>query len=200
MCLQASLMNEAGLRTTDMKLKSYTMQDASETARLGTEHIVGYLQTQASTVSIENVEDDVAYRAKDIDLIWSRESKGNFKKVLIEVKVDNYFHTGNYFFETFSNVEKNTPGCFIYSQADYFFYYFLGVEIHVIELGPVRSWFLEKLGEFPRKRTTTPVGGSFYHTEGRLVKRSYLKEALPNYVRVIKYSDRWSPSLDKLRV
>lgn len=200
MCLQASLMNEAGLRTTDMKLKSYTMQDASETARLGTEHIVGYLQTQASTVSIENVEDDVAYRAKDIDLIWSRESKGIFKKVLIEVKVDNYFHTGNYFFETFSNVEKNTPGCFIYSQADYFFYYFLGVEIHVIELGPVRSWFLEKLGEFPRKRTTTPVGGSFYHTEGRLVKRSYLKEALPNYVRVIKYSDRWSQSLDKLRV
>lgn len=193
-------MNESGLRTTDLKLKSYTMQDASETARLGTEHIVGYLQTQASTVSIENVEDDVAYRAKDIDLIWSRESKGIFKKVLIEVKVDNYFHTGNYFFETFSNVEKNTPGCFIYSQADYFFYYFLGVEIHVIELGPVRSWFLEKLGEFPRKRTTTPVGGSFYHTEGRLVKRSYLKEALPNHVRVIKYSDRWSQSLDKLRV
>ncbi len=179
-----------------MALKSYSMKDASATARVGTAHVVGYLQTQSSTVSVENVEDDENYRAKDIDLIWTRESNGVYKKVSVEVKVDTYFRTGNYFFETFSNVEKNTPGCFIYSEADYFFYYFLDIEIHVIELSPARSWFLENLDEFPRRRTTTPVGRSFYHTEGRLVKQSALIAALPNHVKIIPFSDRWCRNAD----
>ena len=121
------------------------MQDASETARIGTEHIVGYLQTQSTTVHIENVEDDEAYRRKDIDLIWTREFKGERKQVLVEVKVDNYYQTGNYFFYTFSNVEKNTPGCFMYSEADYFFYYFLHKEIHVIDLAAARAWFVQNI-------------------------------------------------------
>ena len=72
------------------------MKDASETARIGTEHIVSYLQTQSTTVHIKNVEDDEEYRRKDIDLIWTREFKGVRKQVLIEIKVDNYYETGNY--------------------------------------------------------------------------------------------------------
>lgn len=167
------------------------MKDASETARIGTEHVVGYLQTQSTTVQIENVEDDEHYRSKDIDLIWAREFRGVSKKVLIEVKVDNYYQTGNYFFETFSNVEKNTPGCFMYSEADYFFYYFLHREIHVIELATARAWFIENMDNFPSKRTTTPVGQGFYHTEGRLVKRAALQAALPHAVRVIPFAERW---------
>lgn len=173
------------------------MEDASATARIGTAHIVGYLQTQLSTVNVENVEDDDYYRTKDIDLIWTREANGISKKVAVEVKVDTYFRTGNYFFETLSNVEKNTPGCFIYSEADYFFYYFLGFEIHAIELAPARAWFLDHINEFPRKRTTTTVGRSYYHTEGCLVKRSTLMSALPNNIRIIKFSDRWLGSTQK---
>lgn len=167
------------------------MKAASETARIGTAHIVAYLQTQSTTVQIDNVEDDENYRSKDIDLIWTREHNSLRKQVLIEVKVDNYYQTGNYFFETFSNVEKNTPGCFLYSEADYFFYYFLNREIHVIELAAARTWFIENMDDFPRKRTTTPVGQGFYHTEGRLVKRAALKKALPQSVRVIPFSERW---------
>jgi len=174
-----------------MGLKSYSMRDASETARVGTAHVVGYLQTQLTTVSVENVEDDEIYRSKDIDLIWTRKHNGIVKKLSVEVKVDTYFQTGNYFFETHSNVEKNTPGCFIYSEADYFFYYFLNIEIHVIDLAPVRSWFLENLDDFPSRRTTAPVGRDFYHTEGRLVKRSMLAAALPMNVKIIKFSDKW---------
>ncbi len=169
------------------------MKDASETARIGTEHIVSYLQTQSTTVHIKNVEDDEEYRHKDIDLIWTREFKGVRKQVLIEIKVDNYYETGNYFFETLSNVEKNTPGCFMYSEADYFFYYFMHREIHVIDLAAARAWFVQNINHFPRKRTTTPVGQGFYHTEGCLVKRAVLQAALPQCVRVIAFSECWLP-------
>lgn len=174
-----------------MPLKSYSMREASETARIGTEHVEAYLRSRRSTVHVDNVEDKLEYRNKDVDLVWTRQIGSASKRVLIEVKVDTYHRTGNYFFETLSNVEKGTPGCFLYSEADYFFYYFLGVEIHALRLAPVRAWFLEEISKFPTKRTTTPVGGSFYHTEGRLVRRSDVIAALPNDVVVIPYSDSW---------
>lgn len=177
-----------------MALKSYSMQQASQTARIGTAHVVNYLHTQRTTVAVVNVEDDETYRTQDIDLIWKREFNGVCKNVCVEVKVDTYFHTGNYFFETFSNVEKNTPGCFLYSQADYFFYYFLNAELHLIELQPVRAWFKDNIDRFAAKRTRTPVGQGFYHTEGRLVNCHELKKALPKHVNIIPFSDNWLPT------
>lgn len=179
-----------------MPLKSYSMADASEPARIGTAHVEAYLRTRRSTSCVENVEDVAEYRIKDIDLIWTRQIGTASKRVAVEVKVDTYHRTGNYFFETFSNVEKGTPGCFLYSEADYFFYYFLQVEIHAIRLAPVRAWFLENIARFQAKRTTTPVGGNFYHTEGRLVRRAEVIAALPHDVVVIPYSDSWGSHAD----
>lgn len=180
-----------------MPLKRYSMADASETARLGTAHVEAYLRTQRSTLSVENVEDVAQYRSKDIDLIWTRQSGAVSKQVAVEIKVDTYYRTGNYFFETISNVEKGTPGCFLYSEADYFFYYFLQVEIHALRLAPVRAWFLENIATFPVKRTTTPVGSDFYHTEGRLVQRTQFWAALAHEVVVIPYSERWADNFSE---
>jgi hypothetical protein len=172
---------------------SYSMNEAVAKTNLGTRHIVRYLSSRTDTVGLHNVEGDPDYRTKDIDLLWHRQKDGHEKMVPIEVKVDTYFQTGNYFLETISNVEKNTPGCFMYSQAEFFFYYFLEKELHVLHLDTVRDWFKSEIDNFKPKRTSTPVGDGFYQTEGRLVNRDLLRKALPRQaVVVIQYDPAWA--------
>jgi hypothetical protein len=83
--------------------KKHTMGQASYTANLGTELIFNFLQNQKSTIKIINVENDIDYQKKDIDLIKIRELNSEVKETAIEIKVDNYYRTGNYFFETLRN-------------------------------------------------------------------------------------------------
>lgn len=171
----------------------YSMQEALAKTNVGTQHIVRYLGSRADTLEVCNVEDDPGYRKKDIDLLWHRQKNGQTKILSVEVKVDSYFQTGNYFLETISNVERNTPGCFLYSEADYFFYYFLEKELHVLHLDTVRPWFKSQMNHFKAKRTSTPVGDGFYETEGRLVNRALLRQALPKHaVVVFGYDPDWA--------
>ncbi len=170
---------------------SYSMQEAMATTDLGTKHIVHYLGRRADTKKIENVEADVDYQKKDIDLLWHRTVHGVEKICTVEVKVDNYFRTGNYFLETISNVEKGTPGCFLYSQAHYLFYYFLEVELHIMQLAAVRAWFQPRMNNFVAKRTSTPIGNGSYQTEGRLVSREQLQNEVPQSVVIVKYKPSW---------
>ena len=53
--------------------------------------------------------------------------KKNGKKYFanIEIKGDRKHFTGNFFFETVSNLNKNTKGCMLYTESDYVFYYFI---------------------------------------------------------------------------
>jgi hypothetical protein len=158
------------------------MQSACETADEGTEHIVDFLYSLPMTVNVENVEDSEEFRKKDIDLIWSFKVNDSILKKYIEIKVDTYSGSGNYFFETKSNIERRTPGCFMYSEADLLFYYFLGTELHMFNLKKARKWFIENQDRFTTCRTSTSVGnGARYHTEGALVKREiFAKEANAN--------------------
>lgn len=159
-------------------MKSYSMNEACDTADEGTEHIINFLNALNITVEVRNVELDKEYQKKDIDLIWVCLINGKHIERTIEIKVDTYFSTGNYFFETKSNVEKRTPGCFMYSEADLMFYYFLGKELHMFNLKKARAWFIENQDRFTTRRTSTSVGnGARYHTEGALVKRDiFIKE------------------------
>jgi hypothetical protein len=120
---------------------------------LGTELIFNFLQNQKSTIKIINVENDIDYQKKDIDLIKIRELNSEVKETAIEIKVDNYYRTGNYFFETLSNVERGTDGCFMYSEATYLFYYFLNVELHIFNFSKAREWFIANRDRFKLVRT-----------------------------------------------
>ena len=149
------------------------MKDACATADEGTTHIVSYLQSIKETLNVINVENDKEYQKRDIDLIWTYTEGSK----TVEIKVDNYASTGNYFFETISNVGKNTKGCFMYSEADLLFYYFLKIrELHVMPLKQVREWFIKNQGRFRTVRTSTAVNGNKYYTEGALVKRATVEQ------------------------
>ena len=167
--------------------RQYSMNAASSVAVQAAQDLETYLRNKPETIEVLNVEDDPTCRAKDIDLIWTfRGSDGSHAIVTIEIKGDRYYHTGNYFLETISNEGKNTPGCFLYTQADYIFYYFVAEkELHILPMPATRDWFQQHLHQFQEKKTSTPVAnGKYYVTVGRLVPRNQLQKEVPG-VKII---------------
>ncbi|AZO96075.1 hypothetical protein [Halocella sp. SP3-1] len=149
------------------KNRTYSMSEGMAVAKQASNDIEEWLCKLNNTVSVENVEKIPEYQERDIDLIWKTE-KG---KYLVEIKGDRWHQTGNFFFETYSNKDKGTPGCFIYSEANLFFYYFVKPKtLYILPMEKTRQWFGKRIEQFKKCETTTPVGkGRFYTTVGRLV-------------------------------
>lgn len=83
---------------------------------------------------------------------------------------DRWNKTNNFFFETHSNLEKGTPGCFMYTSADWLFYYFINTRLlYQLPMPKTRDWFGITINRFQERETTTPVGATRYTTVGRLV-------------------------------
>ncbi|MGV3541488.1 MAG: hypothetical protein ACO1OQ_16850 [Rufibacter sp.] len=169
--------------------KTYRMEETSEVAAQAAQIVEEFLRRQPRTVEVRNVENDPQYQAQDIDLLWmGRTDDGALKTVRIEVKGDRYHTSGNYFFETISNEGKGTPGCFLYTCADYIYYLFVDIrELHILPMPATRDWFLPKLQTFRERKTTTPTtAGKRYYTVGRLVPKALVKAQVPGVVvRVI---------------
>jgi hypothetical protein len=147
-------------------LKRATMQDRTSVAVQAARDIEAWLRKKKITVDVVNVEGDRKYQSADIDLIW----KTTLGEKTIEIKGDTYHQTGNFFLETHSNRELNTPGCFLYTEADFVYYYFVGIKkLYILPMPETRLWFLEHMDEFSEKATQTVVGnGAKYTTVGRL--------------------------------
>jgi hypothetical protein len=146
--------------------RQYTMDEATRIARRAARDIYAWLSADPRTVRVRNVEDDPAFRRVDVDLICETRRRA-YK---IEIKGDRWHTTGNFFFETLSNREKATPGCFLYTQADFVFYYFVATRLlYILPMPTTRDWFLTNIARFPERATTTPVGKDAYTTVGRLV-------------------------------
>lgn len=150
------------------------MQETSGVAARATKDIEAWLRRRKDFIALDNVENDSDYQLRDIDLVLTRDVDGADETVTIEIKGDRYYGTGNYFFETVSNTTRNTPGCFMYTEADYLFYYFVDArELHIMKLDEVRPWFLERIDTFKERGTSTSVGnGASYSTLGKLVPRN----------------------------
>ena len=144
----------------------YTMNDNAGVARQAAENIETWLRNLPRTISVVNVEDDPAYQKLDVDLLVTTD-RGLTK---IEVKGDRYHKTGNFFFETHSNKERGTPGCFMYTEANWVFYYFVTPRtLHLLPMPATREWFVANIDRFRERSTTTKAGNGFYTTVERLV-------------------------------
>ena len=147
-------------------VQAISMSEATRVAQQATHHIEAWLGNLPQTRDLKNVEADRSYQQVDVDLLWTTR-KDTYK---IEIKGDRWHKTGNFFFETHSNKEKNTPGCFLYTQADLLFYYFIEPAIlYILPMPQTRDWFLKNRQRFKERSTTTPVGQDHYTTVGRLV-------------------------------
>lgn len=144
----------------------YTMHDALEIAKLASFDISHWLRSQPETITVVNVEDDPNFQRRDIDLIWTTQTC----EINVEVKGDRWDRTRNFFFETHSNLEKGTPGCFLYTEADWLFYYFVNTrQLYKLPMPRTRDWFNITMRRFRERSTTTPVENNHYTTVGRLV-------------------------------
>jgi hypothetical protein len=122
--LQAGLLDE--LRIThyaqgETVPKRYSMSESTDVARRAAQEIEEWLRGLSQTLDVRNVEDDPTYQQVDVDLLWTTQ-KASYR---VEIKGDRLHKTGNFFFETVSNAQKGTPGCFLYTEADLLFYYFV---------------------------------------------------------------------------
>jgi hypothetical protein len=131
-------------------------------------HLAGlYLRRIDGNARIHDVQLDPRFQQRGVDLLWERE---DLPLEGVEVKGDRQPKRGNYFFELVSNLERNTPGCFLYSEADFFLYVFLQPrEVHRLPMPATREWFLKNATSFPLKHTRTRAGSGTYTTVGAVV-------------------------------
>lgn len=142
------------------------MRETDAVGHRAVREVTRWLWLNPLTRRVRNVESDRAYQAKDIDLLW-RTGAG---EIPIEVKGDRHDETGNFFFETISNTTTGSPGCFLYTEAAFVFYYFVRPRrLNILPMPATREWFHDHAGRFAERRTTTPVGRGSYATAGRLV-------------------------------
>ena len=161
--------------------RTYSMRDTASVAAQAARDITRWLESDPRTLAVRNVEADPAYQRRDIDLIW--QTKGG--ALAIEVKGDRYDQTGNFFFETVSNREAGTPGCFLYTEADFVYYYFVrSRQLFLLPMPATRDWFQARLAGFRETSTTTPYPGGHYTTVGRLVKTERVLNEVPGAWRV----------------
>jgi hypothetical protein len=152
-------------------MESYKINEMFDIGKNGVEKIKSYLESIDNILIVEDVQNVREYQHKDIDLRYL--TKTNII-VSIEVKTDRYYNTGNFFFETISNKQKNTPGCFMYTEADYIYYYYNTVNmIYKIPVVESRQWFINHMNSFKTKETSTD---NYYITIGKLVPRKIIME------------------------
>ena len=161
--------------------RGYTMRGVQGAANRAVYLARHYLDWKAPGGRIHDVQVDPRFQHRGVDLLWEVEG---VPVLGVEVKGDRQGRRQNYFFELISNLEKNTPGCFLYSMADVLLYVFLErLEIHHLPLAETRAWFLERAATFPLRHTHTRTGPERYTTVGAVVPIRQVLAGVPTVAR-----------------
>lgn len=144
--------------------------DSFAIAKQSAFEIEKYLSKLDYVANVQNVEDEEEFQKIDVDLLADFTVNDAVKNYKLEIKGDTWERSGNYFFETVSNTSKNTLGCFLYTQCDYLYYYFINTkELHVLKMNDVRDWFLINPKKFATKQVYTKCSSGYYMTVGKVV-------------------------------
>ena len=108
--------------TMNKSIKQHDITYTTSIAKRAAANVTHFLQTVwPQTVAVHNVEDDAAYQAHDVDLLWTVLEKEQLRVIPVEVKGDRYHRTGNFFFETVSNESKDHSAAFSIRKPNGFF-------------------------------------------------------------------------------
>jgi hypothetical protein len=161
-------------------MRQYTWEQQQPIADKVAELSERFLNTLPQTERVVNVEKDPTFQEADIDLLWKNKSGNTYK---IEIKGDNCFHTGNFFFETISNMNKGTQGCFMKTECDFMFYLFMPQQIlFILPMPMTRDWFKLNIdkGKVKHLQNIGPNGEVWFETRGYVIPRKYIiKELSP---------------------
>ena len=150
--------------------------------------VMDFLMQYPQTVTIQDVSADPIYRAKDVDFIWRYKHLDDI--VLdagVEVKGDERMvSTGNFFLETVSNDNKNTPGWLLYSEACFLAYVSMPENLlYMMMMQELRKGVLDNRSNFREVSTSTQgaYGNILYRTKGLLVPKGILKIMMKDYMQ-----------------
>lgn len=147
--------------------RSYSMRGVMGAADRAVAITRAFLMAEDPAGRIHDVQEDPRFQHRGVDLLWER-ADGTILGV--EVKGDRRPRAVTYFLELVSNLEKDTPGCFLYSTADLLVYVFLSCrELHHVPLTAARDWFMPRAKQYPLKSTSTRTGAAKYTTVGAIV-------------------------------
>jgi hypothetical protein len=158
-------------------MRSYSMRGVQGAADRAVSLARQWLIAESPGSRVHDVQEDPRFQHRGVDLLWDRPGE----PVLgVEVKGDRQARRGNYFLELVSNVERDTPGCFLYSTADLLLYVFLAPrEVHCLPLKATRDWFIPRAKEYPLKSTRTRTGAVLYTTVGAIVPVKQILSEVP---------------------
>lgn len=142
-------------------------------------------------IAYNDVRDDRAYQARDIDYILPVSQYNDdmqqlyYNNIGIDAKYDKNYNTGNYFLEIISNDTKGTIGWALASQADFITIYFptdknknedTG-ELHIIDMRKLRPYLLANWSKYRQAKAYTydKYGNLRYSTTGILINRQALQ-------------------------
>src|SRR5260370_15149023 len=139
-------------------IRSYSMRGVSGPAARAVQLAQEYLRALDPGGRIHDVQSDPRFQHRGVDLLWERSTHAVEG---IEEKGDRNARRGNYFFELVSNLGKNTPGCFLYSEADLLLYVLVAPrEVHRLPMRSTLQGFCEKPTPFPSSHSRPPTGGA----------------------------------------
>ena len=172
--------------------RSYSMHGVQAAADRAVHHVRQYTQMASPGSLLHDVSLDPRFQHRGVDLLWEH---ADGAVVGVEVKGDRQPRRPNYFFELISNLERDTPGCFLYSRADLLAYVFLAQrELHLLPLPKVREWFLPIAKEHPLRHTSTRTGAVQYTTVGAIVPVARVLREVEGALRfAIELDGRFSP-------
>ena len=129
---------------------------------------------------IEPVEHNPYYQPHDIDLVLIVSTDGGLRHLTVEVKGDRNDRTGNFFLETVSDIERNTPGAFVICKADWYFYYFVNIQrLYCIPMPPAQAWFERMKSTLRDGFSESSLNGRAWKTKGKLASIHAFKKAVP---------------------
>ncbi len=156
--------------------RKYDWDDTSRVGDLAVECVTEFLSSPAAnqhwypTQLVESVEDNPAFRERDVDLLVVARVDGELRTLSVEVKGDRNAHTGNFFFETVSDISRKTEGAFLTTTAKWYFYIFLEPKVlYLIPMNVARPWFLANFDSYSTRETKSERLGRKWRTAGKLV-------------------------------
>ena len=136
--------------------------------------------TWFATQIVHSVEDDPRYQPLGIDLLWVVPERSFLRSMTVEVKGDRYEKTGNFFFETVSDLQRSTTGGFVITRAEWLFYYFLNSGmLYCLPMEFVKPWFVENMGRFRERIAQSQRDQNHWRTAGRLVPIMTARREVP---------------------
>lgn len=178
----------------------YGLKDQKKAGAIGERIFCRYLRSIGIT-DIVDVREDLVYQKRGIDYLV-RSKKGK-EQVGVDVKTDTFWPVKNFFLE-YKTInpelhETSSAGCFISSEAKYWFYYFINSDLaYWINLVEARKYMdINGSGYIWATAETQNYdgdifepGGTTFEAVGRIVPVDHLLGTravnIPNALRVIE--------------